>query len=866
VPASDVDDLLGPHGPLPALLPNFEHRPGQLEMARGVEEVLETGGILVAEAPTGTGKSLAYLLPAALHSLSRRLPVAIATHTLNLQDQLLEKDVPLVAEALAARGIEEPLRVTVVKGRTNYLCRRRWDEARRGVLPVADGTVERLTRWVIDTETGDLSEAEEVVGSLGSDARELAADPASCNWGRCCRGDDCFLRRLRRRAASSHLVVLNHSLLFHHLLRDSAFLPDADALVLDEAQHLERALTEACGREVTRARVQRLLGRALGGHAAAGGPTGGAGFWTGELSRVEFGRGELSGELARGEPDHNTQLGQPAGRAPAGEFARIRERLRSLPSDVERLNLSRRLDAAAESLRRAAALTDGLLQGLARRLPGAIAALGATGGGVAGEPLALRYDAAGAAELLGEEGGRAREAVGDGVRGLRDLASAIGAATPPAPGLGEDGGLAEIAGQVAEWGRLADDLEALAAPGDGEVCWAEIERRAASLYSLPLAVATAFAERILDRFRATVLTSATLTVTGSFDHIVGRLGLDRRDRRRLHFMDLDSPFEHERQCVLLADPGFPPPAAPGYGVAVARCLERLLTRVPRRILVLFTSNALLRQVHARLKPVAARLGRPLLAQGLDGPRHALARRHRRDAGSVLLGTSSFWEGVDFPGEELEVLVITRLPFPVPGEPLTAARAEKLAADGEHPFLSLFLPEAVLRFRQGFGRLIRSLDDRGAVLCLDPRLLTASYGNIFVRSLPVRPRIARGEEALVESVIAWFATGELPASEGFVSEMPGSEAPHFAAGAPRRRPGTARSPRSAADQGYAVDDLDFELREETELDRASCWQRRTFTRDDGSTITIERLRPAELEGHATEDEAQGSDGTQGPEAS
>jgi ATP-dependent DNA helicase DinG len=781
-------------------------------MARGVGEVLDSGGILVAEAPTGIGKSLAYLLPAALHSLSRRVPVAIATHTLNLQDQLLEKDVPLVASALAARGWEEALRVTVVKGRTNYLCRRRWDEARRGSLPLADGTVERLAGWVIDTETGDLSEAEEVVGDLGRDAAELAADPTSCNWRRCGRGDDCFLRRLKRRAASSHLVVLNHSLLFHHLLRDSAFLPDADALVLDEAQHLERALTEACGREVTRARVHRLLGRALGGRSFAGSEAGGD----------------------RSAADPLALLGQTAGPVQTGELARVRERLRGLPSDVERLNLSQRLDAAAESLKRAAALTEGLLRGLARRLPGAIGSLGPAAGG-AGEGLALRYDALGARELMGEEGERARNALADAVRGLRDLASAIGAATPPAPGLGEDGGLAEIAGQVAEWSRLAADLESLAAPGDGEVCWAEIERREASLYSLPLTVATAFAERILDRFRATVLTSATLTVTGSFDHVVGRLGLDRRDRGRLHFMDLGSPFEHERQCVLLADPGFPPPAAPEYGAAVGRCLERLLARVPRRILVLFTSNALLRQVHALLKPAAVRLGRPLLAQGIDGPRHALARRHRNDAGSVLLGTSSFWEGVDFPGDELEVLVITRLPFLVPGEPLTAARAERLAADGEHPFTSLFLPEAVLRFRQGFGRLIRSLDDRGAVICLDPRLLTASYGQVFARSLPVRPRIARGEEALVESVIAWFATGGLPA-----------EAPPIASSRERRRPGTARSPRAAAAQGYAVDDLDHDLRDEAVLDRAALWQRRTFTRDDGSTITIERLRPAEDE--------------------
>jgi Rad3-related DNA helicase len=279
--------------------------------------------------------------------------------------------------------------------------------------------------------------------------------------------------------------------------------------------------------------------------------------------------------------------------------------------------------------------------------------------------------------------------------------------------------------------------------------------------------------------------------------------------------------------VLLADPSFVPPTAPGYAAAVVRVLEGLLRRVRRRTLVLFTSHYLLRTVHAALAPLAATLGRPLLAQGVHGSRQGIASRHRLLPGSMLLGTASFWEGVDFPGEELEVLVITRLPFPVPGEPLIAARGERLVALGEEPFTNLFLPEAVLRFRQGFGRLIRSLDDRGAVLCLDPRLLTARYGEVFVRSLPVSPELVSGLE-LVPAVEAWFETGEL-------------RVPAAAAEAPMRRGGSRKTLRQVIEGGYIVDRL--ELDPDQVIEREREWRGQEFVNDDGSTIFVERLRRA-----------------------
>lgn len=757
-------------------------------MARGVSDVLASGGVLAAEAPTGIGKSLAYLVPAALHSLERRLPVAVATQTLNLQDQLLDKDVPLVVSLLGRLGMlaDGPLSVTVIKGRTHYLCRRRWEEARRGAIALSEGGLERLAPWVAETESGDLTEAEAAVGPLGGDASKLACDPTACSWARCRRGDDCFLRRLRRRAAESHIVILNHALLFHHLLRDSAFLPDADGLVLDEAHQLERTLTEACGREVSIARIEAMLARALG--AAA---------------------------------DDQPESASPS----TGTLGRVIDHLRAIPSDVDRLNVGQKLAGARELLREGAVLSKVALATAGSRLE---AMLEGEMSPLAAAPGVFRYSGEeSASEILGLEMDRARQKVAEAVRSLKGAAAACDSIGFRAAFMPEDWSSPELLGLAAEWERLSDDLAQLARPHDTEVSWMQMDRGVVSLHSLPLSVASSFAERVLDRFGSVILTSATLTVAGSFDHLASRLGLDRRSQRRLHFMDLESPFEHSRQCILLADPGFVAPTAPGYPQAVTRALASLTARVHRRTLVLFTSNALLRQVHSTLAPIAAESGRTLLAQGIHGPRQLLAHRHRNDPGSILLGTASFWEGVDFPGEELEVLVITRLPFPVPGEPLVSARAEKLLDEGSQPFTHLFLPEAVLRFRQGFGRLIRSLDDRGAVICLDPRLLTASYGEVFVRSLPVRPRIALGE-SLVESVITWFRDGVLP--EGFEE--------------PRRRRGTTRSPRAAAAESYAADRLEFDPDDPAMLGRPSPWRSRTFTREDGSVITIERLEPDE----------------------
>ncbi|MGD8395130.1 MAG: helicase C-terminal domain-containing protein [Candidatus Eiseniibacteriota bacterium] len=729
-----IRDLLDRDGPFAARLPGFEIRVGQQELAAALFQVLESGGVLAAEAPTGIGKSLAYLVPAAIAATGGAGSpgsVVIATHTRNLQDQLVDKDVPLVAAALSD-ALPEPLRVVVVKGRSNYLCRRRWealaasdaevtlDDAGPAAagLPDAPGDATaataaglpaglraRLAQWIDATESGELSEAEEWVGPLGAWRSRLGADAAACAWGRCPRGDACFLRRLRDRARRAHLIVVNHALLFHHLLADSTFLPEADALVLDEAHRVEAVLTETTGRRVD---VERLSGlRTPGGGGAAD-----LGWLVRHLGRLD--------------------------------------------SEVDRLNLLGRVRATEGVLAAASGTLARFLRELRARLET---------GGVA---LPVRYGSEGSGVLpteriVDDAYQDAQWQIDHGSGALADLLEALRPVAEAHPGGLEDA-VTELAGVAAGWKALAGDLRLMAAPDDTQVCWVERAGDGAAFEARPLDVGEVMQERVLGRFRATLLTSATLTVAGNFDHLVDRLALDRRDPRGTHLIELESPFDFESSCRVLVDRGLPAPGDDGYADAVAAVLLDLARQVERRTLVLFTSWSLLRRVHKLVHPVCAELGRPLLAQGLDGPRRVVTRSHRRRRGSILLGTQSFWEGVDFPGEELELLVITRLPFPVPSEPLVAARGDRLRLEGREPFTELFLPEAVLRFRQGFGRLIRSRRDRGAVVCLDRRLATAGYRGVFARSLPVGPVVVPAG-SLVAATRAWLEDGALTPGAG-----------------------------------------------------------------------------------------------------
>jgi ATP-dependent DNA helicase DinG len=602
-----VDDVFAPHGRLAEVLDGYEARDEQAELARAVAEALEAGEHLLAEAATGTGKSLAYLVPA----LASGRRVVVATATKALQAQLLAKDVPTAAAVLG-----RDVRVALLKGRHNYVCRKAlhgFELLGSSLLPRAEDAeaFDRLRPWMDSTETGDRAELEvEPPETLWA---ELAVGADGCLGRRCAFAGTCFSEAARRRAREADLVIVNHALYFADLgIReqlDTSILPEHEAVVFDEAHRLEEAAANWLGGGVSRHGLGRLLRDVERGCREAGvAPPARA------ADRVRRAGAGLIREVAPG----------------AG-----RRRLRQPPL-VKGRALSERLT----------------------ELAGAIAG--------AGEEL----------DLL------ARRALDAGwqVRACLE----------------------------------ADELD--------RVVWAEPD----GVYWAPVDVSRALHDGLWLDGPTALLVSATLTVEGDFSFVRDRLGL--RGARELQ---VGSPFDFAEQALLYLPAGLPDPRSPGAVAAVAEEAAALCEVSAGRALVLTSSYRTLEAVAARLRATVAH---ELLVQG-EAPRERLLERFRDVVDSVLVATGTFWQGVDVPGESLSLLVIDKLPFQPPDDPLVEARCERIAAEGGDWFADYALPSAVLQLRQGFGRLIRTRSDRGVVCLLDPRVRTRTYGRAFLASLP-----------------------------------------------------------------------------------------------------------------------------------
>jgi ATP-dependent DNA helicase DinG len=603
-----VDDIFGPGGRLSACLPAHEPREEQAQLAVAVERALAAGEHLLAEAGTGTGKSLAYLVPA-LRSGQR---VVVATATKALQEQLLAKDVPAAAAALGRE-----VRVVVVKGRQNYLCRR----SVHG-LGLLGGELLRteddarayaeMRPWIDATETGDRAELErEPSETLWA---ELAVGADRCVGRRCVFASSCFAEQARQRAGEAELVIANHALYFADLAirgraDGAAVLPDHDAVVFDEAHRLEEAAATWLGGRIGGAVVRRLLRDLERACREAAVP-----FPARAADRAEVASARL---LAAVTP--------PAGR----------RRLQRAPAD--------------------------LVGALAERLAELAAALGGND----------ELDALARRALI-----------------------------------------------------LADDARAcLVEPDDlDRVVWAEPD----AIAWAPVDVADALGELLWDEGPTAVLLSATLATGDDFGFVRSRLGL--RFARELR---VGSPFDFAEQALLYLPRGLPDPRAPEALERAAEEIVALCSLSRGRALVLTSSYRALDGLAERLR---GRLPYEVLVQG-DAPRERLLDRFRADPSSVLLATGTFWQGIDVPGEALSLLVIDKLPFAAPGDPLHEARCERIAELGGDWFREFALPAAVLQLRQGFGRLIRTRADRGVVAILDPRLRSRAYGRAFLESLP-----------------------------------------------------------------------------------------------------------------------------------
>jgi len=705
----------------PDILPGFEERPEQAAMAAAVAEAISDGRQLIVEAGTGIGKSLAYLLPATCYALRNNARVLISTATINLQEQLVTKDIPAVQRLLEGWTTDAAaLTAAQLKGKRNYLCLRR-HLAGRQALSLSDEEARfliRLLLWLPQTEAGDraelrLNQAEDTLWHRYSAQNEDCL-ATSCPFA---LDGSCFLVRARRRAEAAHLVVVNHALLLSDVAVGGRLIPPYDNLIVDEGHHLEEEATRQLGFEGREADLLAYLDR---------------------LHRGE-GRGRGSG-LAAGVRQAVRGLGMPLGpgshlsglaTAIGEEVEKARPRLRQF-SEAARIFLRQHAEESGDYEQRLL-LTHGV-----RVQPDWPTVE------VAWENLRLTISAI--EDLLG----RLHTALSDLPAG-RQAPEGLG---PP----GHEGLLAETATLLQTGQQLRQGLAAVIEREDpARIQWlAAGGPTGIGVASAPLDVGQLLQEQLYADLNSLIITSATLAAQalpggqGSFRYIRQRLGLE--EARELL---LGSPFDYERAALILLPRDMPEPTTPDYPETIQRALLQLCRASQGRALVLFTSHAALRSAHAAIRGPLGQEGLTVLAQGIDGSTQQLLDALRRSPRTVILGTASFWEGVDVVGEALSLLVMARLPFSVPSEPIFAARSALF----DEPFSEYALPQAVLRFKQGFGRLIRTKSDRGVMAVLDRRIKSKRYGQAFLDSLPACHRQEATLDELPALAAAWLEANE-----------------------------------------------------------------------------------------------------------
>ncbi len=680
-----ADGMMGRH------FVGYEQRAQQVEMAQAVTEAFNTSDMLVVEAGTGTGKSMAYLVPAALFALQRGERVLISTNTINLQDQLYAKDIPDVQRMLAAsrqapppedqNGADKPLKAALMKGRSNYLCLRRYKALRSddNLQPHEARALLKARLWLPTTTTGDRAELPLI------DKEHLAwgrmnVTPDTCTGQRCPDFRECFFFQARRQAEAAHIVVVNHALLLADLASQSGVLPHYDHLIIDEAHNLEDVATDQLGFRIDQSELLQFLDSLW--------QTGGAQTVSGLLSEYQIHFRESSATQA--ETEKAEQIAQEM--RPAIEQARQHtydcfNRLQAFVT--QEITTHNSYDTRLR-------LVDGV-----RRKP---------------EWAEV--------EMAWDNLNLTLTQINDGLGKFETLLTDL-----------EHADLLDydVLRLRVEWlRRFATDVRVqmghIIFGNEESICWLSLDqvRQALMLNAVPLSVADLLQTQLFAEKQTSVLTSATLSINGSFHFIKERLGLP--DPQELQ---LDSPFDYERQAMVFIPQDIPEPNQQGFQNQVEETLIKLGVATSGRMLALFTATSALRTTYSGIQDALEAHEITVLAQGIDGSRRSLLTRFKEWPRTVLLGTSSFWEGVDVVGDALSVLVIAKLPFNVPNDPVFAARSEQF----QQPFLEYAVPQSILRFKQGFGRLIRSKEDRGIVVVLDKRLLTKRYGQEFLQSLP-----------------------------------------------------------------------------------------------------------------------------------
>ena len=707
--ASTIDADLGPDGLIARLLPKYEDRPAQRELAATIAELYNEGGVGLLEAGTGIGKSLGYLVPALRWAAANGERTVVSTNTINLQEQLVGKDLPFLARALD----DQKVRFALLKGWRNYLCLMRLEQAQSTGMALFEESlgneIAAISAWAERTTDGSLSDLPAPPRAEVWD--EVSAEPDLCTRIRCQHYDKCFLFAARRKAAQADVIVVNHHLLMSDVAvrrvsqnwDDAAVLPAYARLVVDEGHHMEDAAAAHLGATVTRRSLQRLFARL---------DRTGKGILPALMMRLAEGKDLLSAaslDLAA------TRL-QPA-------VIAARDRA-SLVFDL----LGTLLDETGVPVMR---LTDDFKSHRVWR---------------SGLDLALT-------ELLDEI-----DMLHEGLRVVRERIETDEArAEAVGPLLNELKGIArrlQNAGDaVRRTLRPADDAEA-------SVRWIEVrgKERNVVVTSVPLDLAPVLREDLFRRVKTAVITSATLAAEQRFDFLGRRLGLDDPEltpRTALY----PSPFDFPRNARLAIPTNAPAPNvdAPAHIQFVVRVVLDVATASDGGLFVLATSHRDVRLIAAELRARGVERRWPLLVHGDDG-RDMLLRRFRESERSVLVGTASFWEGVDVPGRALRGLIITKLPFKVPNEPVTAAHCESIERQGGDAFRQYMLPHASLRLKQGFGRLIRTATDRGVIVLVDPRVISKSYGRTLLDALPPARRVVGPWPTVLEQIQSFYTSG------------------------------------------------------------------------------------------------------------
>jgi ATP-dependent DNA helicase DinG len=684
-----IDECFCPGGTLEANLDGYESRPGQSRMAKAVANALQTSSHLVVEAGTGTGKSYAYLIPSLWWARKTGKRVVVATHTIPLQEQLFRKDLPILSRVLPFS-----FKAALLKGKGNYLCLKKWLWLQGYSNELKNDeklALVSVMNWLRQTENGDWQEVSQIPG-LSRIWSDLNAEYDSCVPIKCKEANQCFMLRAKKKAEEADVIIVNHSLLFSDIKTENNILPEYHELVIDEAHHLHQSALEQLGSEISLELISRTLDLL---HRPSGGS-----FYSNIKARTNFWIREMPIEVW----EHFLYLLEEVPQMCRDIFDQAEEVFMILgqvlgDSLTYRLTPQSRNEKWWETLE---IQLENLRGRFGRTLDNLRAMLNSFSG----------LDIDGCEELGREITGRIRD-----LEGIRECLNVVLQIDEPV-----------------------------------RVSWLERSNRL-TLKTSPVDVSQTLRDKLFTVLDSAILTSATISIAGSFRHFLGDVGLSRETTTVM----VESPFDYERQMrfFIVKDLLDGKNSELFHLEDMAHFIADVTTRMQGRTLVLFTSHRFLRDIHAPLKRSLEGTGLEVLAQGLDGSRKVILEEFLKNPKSVLLGASSFWEGIDIPGEKLSCVILIKLPFWPPNMPLIAARSEYLEIHGKNAFSDFLLPEAVLRFKQGFGRLIRSKSDRGLVILCDARAIEKRYGKVFLTSLPVQTHVRANRIEILDKIDTWM---------------------------------------------------------------------------------------------------------------